>query len=164
MLTDWTEEGIRAGREMRETYWDAEHALQQYATITESTAVRGRQLVELAPALFGGAESAGGATALGSHVGSIARRAQVRSGAISMLPDTTTGPGPFRRIRVSGSVEGDVTGVSRFLELVEGGLPVVRFQTLNIDQSNPQATPDQPERLRVTFVVEALAIDRRGGQ
>ena len=84
----------------------------------------------------------------------------MRLGAVQIRPDTA-GSETFTRISVRADAMGDVAGVTKMLATLERGPTLLAVRSLSIDQSEPAATSDRMESLRVSIVVEGLMLSPR---
>ena len=139
------------------------------AMVTKETINRAREIdvankradlqrMEIAPAFVGGSGAAAVAATLASVVADAAGESGLRMGALQATGDSVTGEtGGVGKVRVRGEASGDVAGVTRFLAVLESGFPLVAVRELSLTQTQANASADQPELLRVEFVIEGLS-------
>jgi len=144
-----------------------ESALAEAAEVTESVD-RARELdaanrraelqrMEVSPAFVNGTTQATAAANLAAIVADAATGNGVRMGSLQTSTDSATShSGTVVHLRVRGEGTGDVTAVTQFFAVLEGGLPLISVRELSITQGEPRAPPDRPESLHVGFVIEAL--------
>jgi hypothetical protein len=92
-------------------------------------------------------------------VSSAASAAGVRLDAVQTRADTTRA-GSFTPVVVRASAVGDVRGVSRLIATLERGPTLIVLRELSISQSDPAASSERVEALRVELVAEALTLGR----
>lgn len=116
------------------------------------------QRMEVTPALVNGSTVASAAANLAAAVVDAATGNGVQIGSLQTSADSATfESGRVAHVRARGEATGDVTAVTQFFAVLEGGLPLIAVRDLSITQAEPTAPLDRPESLRVGFVVEALA-------
>jgi hypothetical protein len=101
--------------------------------------------------------SAAASASLAEFVGEAAAEAGVRLGAIQVAADSTTGK-RYRRVRVSTEGTGGVREVTTFVSRLEATDARVAIREFGLTQADPSAGPERPEALRITLVIDALAI------
>ena len=133
----------------------AEALLRTKRPLHDSLAAWRRQLDTLDAGLVPGDSPAAAGAALVGIVASAASRAGVVLGALQIVSDSARWT-PFEAIEVHTAGTGDIEGVSTFLSALEGGPRRLAVRSLSISQSDPGATADHGESLRVELTVEAL--------
>lgn len=150
------EEAVRSATDLSR----ARSLLSVSGAIGDSLASRNDRFLALAPALLGGESPAAGGATLAGIVSGAAATAGVRLGAVQIHPDTTSSE-TFTRISVRADATGDIAGVTKMLATLERGPTLLAVRSLSIDQSEPAATSDRMESLRVSIVVEGLMLSPR---
>ncbi|HEY2805462.1 MAG TPA: GspMb/PilO family protein [Gemmatimonadales bacterium] len=124
-------------------------------TARESLAVRGRELVALAPKLLGGTTSAEAAAELSSLVGGTASLRHVRITQQDARSDS--GASIFTRVSMRISADGDAGGIGGWLADLEEGPRLIEVRSLAISSPEPAAPGNQPERLHADVVIDGWA-------
>lgn len=153
----WRHELLASAFELAIEAERAEGSARSLPALRNSLARRGERYVALGRVVVPGETPAVAAGALAGMVADLATRANVELGPLSIRVDSTGSP-LLGRVSVSGSLTGDIRGVSEWLHALEGGPRLVAVRTLSISQPEPAAPADRPETLRVEFLVEALAL------
>jgi hypothetical protein len=141
----------------------AHSLLSMSSAIDDSLAARNDRFLALAPALLGGESPAAAGATLAGLVSGAAATSGVRLGAVQIRPDTVSSD-TFTRISVRADATGDISGVTKMLTTLERGPTLLAIRALSIDQSEPAATSDRMEALRVTIVVEGLMLTPRASE
>ena len=95
-----------------------------------------------------------GAVELASLVASAADAAGVRLGALH-VGDDTSHIADLGSVRVRGDLQGDVTQIASFLQLVEIDSVMLTVCELEITASQNEQTADEPQRLEGKFTIQA---------
>lgn len=138
----------------------ARSLLSMSSAISDSLAARNDRFLALAPALLGGESPAAAGATLAGLVSGAAATSGVRLGAVQIRPDTASSA-TFTRISVRADATSDISGVTKMLATLERGPTLLAIRSISIDQSEPAATSDRMEALRVTIVVEGLMLSPR---
>lgn len=125
--------------------------------IGDSLAARNDRFLALAPALLGGKSPAAAGATLAGLVSGAAATSGVRLGAVQIRSDTASSE-TFTRISVRADATGDIAGVTKMIASLERGPTLLAIRSLSIDQSEPAATSDRMETLRISIVVEGLML------
>ncbi|MFN2399094.1 MAG: type II secretion system protein GspM [Gemmatimonadaceae bacterium] len=125
----------------------------------DSMRARTERLAQLSRALVDGETPATAAGALASLVADAATAARVRLDAAQVRADSAVPSAAFVPISVRADVVGDVAGLSRLLSALEGGRTLLAVRVLSISNPEPAASPEHAENLRVTLIVEGLALN-----
>lgn len=117
-------------------------------------------LVGSAPLLVDGQTEAEAGAALEGLV-----RARADGGGLAVLrlgvaPDSSAGP--LRSVRVRAELEGDVRGLSKFLQGVEGDRPLLTVASLSVTSADPVERAGAPEVLHIGVEVRGLFIPGAG--
>lgn len=154
---------IRWERHLRDdaTTATAEALASQRAVRTAPQISRLSQTLEqeyqgLAPAFLEGEHTAAAGATLISRVNAAAEGAGVRLGALAVEADSSAEHG-ITVVRVHGDGASDVAGVARFLATLEGGAPILSIRDLSLEAADPHVPNEQPETIRINFVIEGLA-------
>lgn len=140
---------------------EAERAIRRLKPVLDSLDARRARFVDLAPAVLEGRTPAAAAGSLASLVGGAAAKAGVRVSSVQPRPDSA-GPGTFTRVSVRVDAAGDVYGLGAFLAALEGGPELLSVREIAVTQSDPAATPDRVEELRIELTVDGLALTAPG--
>jgi hypothetical protein len=159
----WQRQARASAVELRAEVVRAEASLAALPQTLDSLEQRRQRFISLAPMLVGGDSPAAAAAALASLLSGAAAQAHVRLGATQVYVDSAYS-GVFTRVGVRGDATGDIRGVAALLSELEQGPKLLIIRGLSISQSEPGATADRPEALRVEFAVEGLALHRRAGE
>lgn len=166
--------GLPAWRSWRESAYEeataattdlarARSLLSVSRAIGDSLDARNDRFLSLAPALLGGESPAAAGATLAGIVSGAAATAGVRIGAVQIRPDTMSSS-TFTRVSVRADATGDIAGVSKMLATLERGPTLLAIRSLSIDQSEPAATSDRMEALRISFAVEGLMLSPRSAK
>jgi type II secretion system (T2SS) protein M len=157
---------IRSTRELRERAADqmetaarAREAIASTSMLRDSLGRAAAEIVALAPTLTDGGSAAEAQAALSSFVSLVASRSDLRVARLDPVPDSALGA--FGRVAVQAELEGDLRGLTRFLQGVEVGDPLLTIASLAVSAPNAVGQPNQPEVLRIEARVEGLYL-RRG--
>lgn len=102
-----------------------------------------------------GDSPAAAATALTSVVSDAAGESGIQIGALQPAVDSSSQTKGL--VSVRGSASGDIRGVTHFLSAVESGMPLLSVREVTVTQSDPSASGDRAENLRLDFVIDAIA-------
>jgi hypothetical protein len=152
----WSHEITLSAFEMAAEAERAEASARALPALQDSLARRGERFVELGSVVVPGETPAVAAGSLAGIVADLAARANVELGPLSLKVDSMD-TALLTRVSASGSLTGDIRGVSEWLNALERGPKLLAVRTLSISQAEPAAPADRPESLRVEFVIEALA-------
>lgn len=119
-----------------------------------------RAIVALAPDLVDGQSSADAQASLGGVVSLVADRHAVKVLRLDPLPDSSSGV--FHQVAVHAELEGDLTGVTQVLAVLEKGEPALSVTALAIDSPDPTPHPRSPEALHVALDVVGYYMPGRG--
>ncbi|MGH7675051.1 MAG: type II secretion system protein GspM, partial [Gemmatimonadales bacterium] len=117
-------------------------------------------VVALAPRLVDGRSPAEASASLSALLSMAASRHQVRLVRLDPLPDSAAGA--FRRVAVHAELEGDVRGLTRFLQAIEMGDPLLTIPMLAVQAPDPLGRSAGPEALRAEVNVEGFFLPREG--
>jgi hypothetical protein len=134
----------------------SQRAVRAAPLLTQTAQQLERRYLALAPAFVTGEQPAAAGATLISAVNAAARTAGVQIGALQVETDTTKGQ-EVAYVRVRGDGAGDISGITRFLATIEGGVPLLSIRELAITPTDPHITNDKPETMRLNFVIEGLA-------
>jgi type II secretory pathway component PulM len=118
------------------------------------------RVVALAPHLVAGRSAAEASASLTSLVGFAATRHGLKVVRMDPLPDSAVGV--FGRVAVHAELEGDIRGLTRILQAVETGEPLLTVQTLGVDVADRNPRSEAPETLRVGLTVAGYFLPRDG--
>jgi hypothetical protein len=110
----------------------------------------------LAPAFLQGDRLTVAGASLVSAVNEAASEAGVQLGALQVDADSSSSRAAAI-VGVRGDGSGDVAGVTRFLSIIEGGVPLLSFHELTITAADARGGDAAPETLRIAFVIQGLA-------
>jgi hypothetical protein len=116
-------------------------------------------VIALAPRLVDGRTAADAQATLSGLVSLAASRHSLRIVRIDPLPDSA-GEGAFNRVAVHVELEGDVSGLTRFLRAVETGEPLLTLPALSVQATDPVGRPNAAEQLRIEATVAGLYLPR----
>lgn len=116
-------------------------------------------VVALAPRLVDGRTVAEAQASLSGLVSLAASRHALRVVRLDLLPDSAA-QGAFSRVAVHVELEGDVSGLARFLGAVERGDPLLTLSALSVQAPDPVGRPNDPEHLRIEATVAGLYLPR----
>ena len=117
----------------------------------------------LAPSVLSGQVSPTMGAALLSQVSLAASRSGLQVASMEATGDSLAGR-HFIRVTVRGDVTGDAAGLLEFVRMLEGGPTRVSLRELSVDQPEPGAPADQPEALRIRFVVAGVGQRREAAR
>lgn len=123
--------------------------------LRDSLGSQGRRLVELAPRLIAGRTSAEAGATISALVSGLAATSQVRLSRIEPVTDSSAGL--LVRVGVRLDAQGDIRGISRWLAMLEEGMPDLSIRSLQISATNPGGSAGQTELLRVQVGVVGWA-------
>jgi len=106
-----------------------------------------------------GRTAADAQASLSGLVSLAASRHALRIVRLDPLPDSA-GDGVFNRVAVHVELEGDVTGLTRFLGAVERGDPLLTLPSLSVQATDPVGRPNAPEQLKIEATVAGLYLPR----
>ena len=137
-------------------------AVGKLSVTRDSLAARNARYLALAPVIVPGATRGAAAASLSALVSGAAASAGLRIGALQVRLDTSRSGtrSVFYRVAVRGDAVGDVRGVTLFLASIERGPAILAVRQFSISQPEPNASPGQPEALRLEFVIEGLGLRR----
>jgi type II secretory pathway component PulM len=116
------------------------------------------KVVALAPDLVEGRTPAEASAGLTSLVGFGAGRHNLRVVQIDPLPDSVAGA--FGLVAVHAELEGDISGLSRLLRVIETGGPLLTVVALSVDVQDRGPRKDGPEALRLELTVAGYYVWR----
>lgn len=134
---------------------DARAVAESAGALRDSLRVRRARYVAATPMLIVAGSPADAASRLSALVGGAAKDAGVAMNTVTLRADTAS-EATFSRPRVRGDARGDVSGLSQFLLLIEGGPTHLRVIDLTVSQPDPIGGA-RPEELRFSFTIEGLA-------
>jgi len=160
----WTVRQVLALRaratDMAVTLARARKVIEEVPAVRDSLAPALSAIVALGPKVLDGRSRADAEAALADLVTFTAQRQRLR--IVRLDPVADTGDRVFGRVAVHAELEGDVAGLTRFLQSVETGEPVLTVPALTVQALEPDARPGVPERLRIEAVVSGLYLPREG--
>jgi hypothetical protein len=115
-------------------------------------------IVALGPKVLDGRSRAEAEAALTDLLAFTARRHRLRIVRLDPVPDS--GDRVFGRAAVHAELEGDIAGLTRFLQAVETEDPVLTVPALSVQALDPDARHDVAERLRIEATVSGLYLRR----
>jgi hypothetical protein len=124
--------------------------------VSESLGVRRERLAALDTTLLRGTTPAEAGAALASVLSDYADDRSVRLAFVQVRPDSASRNG-LARVAVRASGIGDIAGVTRLLNDIESGAPLLAVRELSITQPEPAAPDGRAEALRFEVLVEGLA-------
>ena len=124
--------------------------------LRDSAAARRERLVALAPAVLDGESAASAGAALASLVSGAAAKAGVQIGAVQLSRPDSAARTVFTRVRVRTDATGDLPGLLRFLQALEGGPALLAVREWSVSQPNAGGPATLPETLRLELTVEGL--------
>lgn len=163
VLPAWREWSAEARASAAETLAEAERAersVRALGALDHMLVARNARYLALAERIVPGDGPAAAVSELATFLSGTAAAADLSVGAMQVRTDTTAGSA-FARVSVLGDVVGDVRGLTRFLAEIERGPLLLSVRELAITQSEPAASADRPEILRVQFAIEGIALRRR---
>jgi hypothetical protein len=136
----------------------------KYAAATrDSVAVRRARADAAKPILLAAESHPASVAELTSLLGTLAQESNVRIGSMQVARDSTRPDGArLRHVTVRGEGAGDIAGITAFVFAVETQQPTLVFRQFAVSQSDPAATADKMESLRLEFTIEALAAIQSG--
>ncbi len=137
----------------------ASEVLASAAETRDSLAQALGAVVALAPRLVDGRTAADAQATLSGLVSLAASRHALRVVRLDPLSDSTR-DGVFNRVAVHVELEGDVTGLTRFLGAVEKGDPLLTLPALSVQATDPVGRPNAPELLKIEATVAGLYLAR----
>ena len=160
MYAGWLEESIAERREAQAEVAHGRALISHADAARESTIVRGRRLIGVAPAiLIGETVNAAGATLAGILSGAAAQSG-VKLGTVQLRSDSLS-HGAFTRVGARVDATGDIRGVMQMLALLETGPTLLRVRSFGIAQSDVSAGDDRTEALHVEIETEGLMLNPR---
>ncbi len=138
---------------------DARAVIAAAEVLEDSLRVRRARYVAATPMLVLAGSPSDAASRLSAVVSDAARNAGVAMSSVTLRADTSTAS-TFGRPRLRGEARGDISGLSQFLLLIEGGPTLLRVIDLTVTQPDPVGGA-RPEELRFSFTIEALARTER---
>jgi hypothetical protein len=158
--------GVRAVASLRvevvervQTVARANEVLAGAAATRDSLAQTLGPVVALAPRLVDGQTAADAQASLSGLVSLAAGRHALRILRLDPLPDSTA-DGVFNHVAVHVEMEGDITGLTRFLGYVERGDPLLTVPALSVQAPDPNGPANSPERLKVEATIVGLYLPR----
>jgi hypothetical protein len=158
----WHEDSRSTVSDLRGQVARATQLVGRATAIRDSTTVRGRRLIAIAPLLLDGTTSSAATATLASLVSGAAAKANLRLGSLQLAVDSSHHD-TFARVSVRGKATGDIRGVSSLLTQLERGPTLLAVRELSIFQSDPASPSDQVETLQVEFVIEGMSLATHGG-
>lgn len=154
-LRSWTDEHRRLARQAALLLRDARAASALVTAVDDSARARRLRASAMDSAFISGRTVAHAAATL---VGEIAENAEVVDAQVEALQaDSVHDPrAALRRLRVRGSVTGELDSIMEFLLLVESGPRLMVVRNLSMSRSNA-GSANQPEVVLASFVIEAAA-------
>jgi hypothetical protein len=116
-------------------------------------------VIALAPRLVEGRTAAEAQASLSGLVSFAASRHALRIVRLDPLPDSVA-DGAFSRVAVHVELEGDVSGLTRFLGAVETGDPLLTLPALSVQATDPVGRPNAAEQLKIEATVAGLYLPR----
>jgi hypothetical protein len=116
-------------------------------------------VVALAPRLVEGRTAAEAQASLSGLVSLAASRHAMRIVRLDPLPDSA-GDGAFNRVAVHVELEGDVSGLTRFLGAGETGDPLLTLPALSVQATDPVGRPNAAEQLKIELTIAGLYLPR----
>lgn len=151
-----------SGIEVRALH-DARALIAADATLLDSLRARRARYLTATPMLIRAGSPADAASRLSALVDVAAKNAGVAMNTVTLRADTTSSA-MFGHPRVRGDARGDISGLSQFLLLIEGGPTYLRVLELTVSQPDPVGGA-RAEELRFSFTIEGLArLERTSGQ
>ncbi len=117
------------------------------------------RFVALAPRLVDGRSHAEAAATLVSRISEAATRAALRVSRVESLSDSARGS--IQPVSVQAELEGDVAGLVKFLQDIEGGAQILTIRSLNVTAPNPLDL-GPVETLRVQFTLSGWHLTEGG--
>jgi hypothetical protein len=115
------------------------------------------QLLAAAPQFVEGRFEAEAGAALQALVEARAGGSGLKVVSVTPAPDSAAGP--VRRVAVRAQLEGDARGVSRFLQAVEDGEPLLTVSSLMLTVADP-APGNGPEVVRLELLLKGWFVPR----
>jgi hypothetical protein len=131
-------------------------ALEATPAVRTSTATPDSLARALRPRLFTGRDDVIASAALAAYVGEVAEAHDVLLQSATTRP-TTRGTAGVRAVHVEVRAEGDITGLVRFLDALERGLPLVQVQALEVETRARTEEEDGPEPLALRATITGYA-------
>ncbi|MGH7701478.1 MAG: hypothetical protein ACREMO_00140 [Gemmatimonadales bacterium] len=119
-------------------------SLRGEASLTDSAEIMKRLVVDLAPKIVSGHSPVEAQADLGGRVSLAADRNHLRLLRIDPLPDSTTA-GRLRRLTARATLEGDIRGLTGFLQNIArdaAGLTPTGVSILAADPASPDGAPE----------------------
>lgn len=153
--------------ELRETRFETEHELADdrelvgnERAVRESTIVRGRRVIALAPAILPGETANSAGASLAGVISGAAAQAGAKLGAVQLRSDSLS-RGAFTRIGAHVEATGDIRGITKMLAALERGPTLIAIRAFSIEQREPAAGDDRVEALHVQLDVEGIMLNPR---
>lgn len=143
-----------SGIELRALH-DARALIAANTVLLDSLRTRRARYLTATPMLIRAGSPADAASRLSALVDVAAKNAGVAMNTVTLRADTTSSA-VFSHPRVRGDARGDISGLSQFLLLIEGGPTYLRVLDLTVSQPDPVGGA-RPEELRFSFTIEGLA-------
>jgi hypothetical protein len=103
----------------------------------------------------------GAAAMLGEIVESVAEKSEVKINSLQLNSDSSQ-HSVFAAIAVRITGEGDIIGLTAFMQAIEQHEHPMLVRELSVSSTNPAASADRIEVLHFDVVIEALAATARG--
>jgi hypothetical protein len=143
-----------------ETRTRADEVLAGAGATRDSLAAAFGAIVALGPRFVEGRTAADAQAALADLVSFTARRLSLRVVRLDPLPDSAAGP--FGRVSLHAELEGDLSGLTRFLKAVETGDPLLTLPALSVQAPDPVGRPNTPEQLKIEGTVAGFYLPKGG--
>jgi type II secretion system (T2SS) protein M len=153
----WQRELHANALESRTALYEARILMNSESMLRESTIVRGKRVIDLAPLLLNGdSPSASGAT-LEGVLSQAAMMSKVQLGAVELQSDSG-GKTIFEHVAVRASANGDIRGLTNMLAQLERGPALLSIKQLSITQPEMDAGLNRMESLHMELVVEGISL------
>jgi len=157
---DWQREARGADAEAREALVRERTLIANAEATRESTIVRGRRMIALAPSILAGDTPGAAGASLAGILSGAAALSGMRLGAVQLRGDTLSRDS-FTRIGAHMDATGDIRGVAAMLAALERGPTLLSVRSLSIAQPDLTAGDDRTEALRIELEVEGLMLNPR---
>jgi hypothetical protein len=141
-----------------ETLARADEVLAGAGATRDSLAAAFGAIVALGPRFVEGRTAADAQAALADLVSFTARRLSLRVVRLDPLPDSAAGP--FGRVALHTELEGDLSGLTRFLKAVETGDPLLTLPALSVQATDPAGRPNAAEHLKIEATVAGFYLPK----
>lgn len=153
----WRDDTVAAARELSRKRARTRAVLSAYPAIRDTAAARRARVAELEQGLIRASTPAAASATLAGFVGESAAETGVRLGGLQVTADSVAGK-RYQRVRVSTEGTGGVREITTFVARLESTDARVVVREFALTQADPAASSARPETLRMTIVIEALAV------